>query len=178
MKEVTIHGKKFVLYIENDKLQEAIKKTATEIKDAYGDKNPLFVCIMNGAFMFASELYSYIDEPFEIEFARYSSYEGTSSTMCLKEVMPLKTDVKNRTVIIVEDLIDTGYTIKCLKDKYLSMGAKEVVIVAMLCKPEANSCGVVGDFISMNIENKFIVGHGLDYDQYGRMLKDIYQIEN
>lgn len=178
MREVIIHGKKFDLYIDNDILQNAIRKIASEIKRDYRDKNPLFVCIMNGAFMFASELYSYIDEPFEIEFARYSSYQGTCSTMQLKEVMPLKTDIKDRVVIIVEDLIDTGYTIKCLKEKYLEIGAKEVVIVAMLCKPEANKCGIIGDYVSMNIENKFIVGHGLDYDHYGRMLKDIYQIKD
>lgn len=178
MKEVVVKDKSFVLYIKNDQLQEAIKKTAQAIKKDHGHKNPLFVCIMNGAFMFASELYSYIDEPYEIDFARYSSYEGTESTMKLTEIMPLKADVKDRVVIIIEDLIDTGYTIQCLKNKYLSMGAKEVIVVAMLCKPDANKCGIVGDYVSMNIENKFIVGHGLDYDHQGRMLKDIYQIKD
>ncbi len=176
MKEVIIHDKKFVLYIDNDTLQAAIKKTALELKDKYKGTDALFVGIMNGAFMFAGELYNYIDEPFEIDFARYASYEGTSSTMNLREITPLQANIKGRTVIIIEDLIDTGFTLKSLKDKYLSEGAKEVVIVTMLRKPDALKCDVSIDYVAMDIENKFILGHGLDYDHYGRMLKDIYQI--
>ena len=176
MKEVIIRDKKFVLYIANDKLQLAIKKIALEIKEKYSGTDALFVGIMSGSFMFVSDLFNYIDESFDIDFARYSSYEGLSSTMTLKEIAPLQVDIKDRTVIIVEDLVDTGFTLKCLKDKYLSEGAKEVVIVTMLRKPDAIKCDIDIDYVAMDIENKFIVGHGLDYDHYGRTLRDIYQL--
>ena len=119
-----------------------------------------------------------IDEDFEVAFARYSSYQGTKSTFELKEVMPVMQSIEGRVVVIVEDLIDTGYTVYCLKKLFLEQGAAEVHIAAMLRKPEAVSCDVDTDYVAMDIENKFILGHGLDYDEYGRMYKDIYQLKD
>ncbi len=177
MKTVTLHGRRFELYKSAEEIQEAIVKVAGKLKADLKDKEaPLFVCIMNGAFMFASELCYALDETYEVRFARYSSYEGTQSTNVLKEIMPVGVPIEGRTVVIVEDLIDTGYTLKCLKEKYEQEGAKEVIIVSMLSKPEALKCDIKADYVAMEIETKFIVGHGLDFDDEGRMLKDIYQI--
>ncbi len=177
MKTVTLHGRQFELYKSAEEIQAAIENVAQKLKADLEDKeNPLFVCIMNGAFMFASELCHALDEPYEVRFARYSSYEGTQSTNELKEIMPVGVPIKGRTVVIVEDLVDTGYTLKCLKEKYEQDGAKEVIIVSMLSKPEALKCDIHADYVAMEIESKFIVGHGLDFDDHGRMLRDIYQI--
>ncbi len=176
MKKVTIHGQDFVLYKSDEEIQESINNLAVRLKKDLEGKNPLFVCIMSGAFMFATELYRAMDETYEIAFAKYSSYVGTQSTNTLTEELPLKADLHDRTVIIVEDLIDTGFTLVNLKQKFQDLGAKEIIIVSMLSKPEALKCDVKVDYVAMEIENKFIVGHGLDYDDYGRMLRDIYQI--
>jgi hypothetical protein len=177
MDAITLFGKKFVPYITAKEIEVQIARLANEIRKDVADRDCLFVCIMNGAFMFASELMKQIDIPAEVGFARYSSYQGLHSSASLKEIMPLGIPVKGRTVIIIEDLIDTGYTMACLKKKYLDEGAKEVRIAAMLIKPEALTNVVTCDYVGLEIENKFIVGHGLDFDGRGRMLKDIYQIE-
>ncbi len=177
MKTVTLHGREFVVYKSAEEIQAATQELAQKLKKDLKDKeNPLFVCIMNGAFMFASELCYALDESYEIRFARYSSYEGTQSTNELKEIMPVGVPIEGRTVVIVEDLVDTGFTLKSLKEKYEKDGAKEVIIVSMLSKPDALQCDIKADYVALEIESKFIVGHGLDYDDQGRMLKDIYQI--
>lgn len=178
MREVTLHGKTFELYLTAEEISASIVKLADRLRADFADRDPLFVCIMNGAFMFASELMYAIDESYEVAFARYSSYSGTQSTMKLTEIMPVTQSLEGRVVVIVEDLIDTGYTMHCLREHFLDQGAAEVHIVAMLSKPDARRCEVQTDYIAMEIENKFIVGHGLDYDEYGRMLKDIYKLKD
>lgn len=175
--KVQVHDLTFVPYITASELDSAIKTLALQIKSELKDMDPLFVCIMNGAFMFAGELLSHIDEDYEVAFAQYSSYCGTSSTNQLKEVLPLKVPIKDRVIIIIEDLIDTGFTMKCLKDKYINEGAKAVYIATMLLKREALINSVEPDFVGIEIKNKFIVGHGLDYDGRGRLLKDIYILD-
>lgn len=178
MREIVLKGLTFVPYIDAKTIGQAVKKLGERLKADFKDRDPLFVCIMNGSFMFASELMYAIDEDFEVAFARYSSYQGTKSTFELKEVMPVTQSLEGRVVVIVEDLIDTGYTVYCLKKLFLEQGAAEVHIAAMLRKPEAVSCDVDTDYVAMDIENKFILGHGLDYDEYGRMYKDIYQLKD
>lgn len=179
MKEVTLHGRQFELYITAEEINKAVVALGYRLKEDFKGKNPLFVCVMNGAFMFASELMYAIDEDFEVAFARYSSYEGTQSTMKLKEIMPVAPErIKGRIVVIVEDLIDTGYTMQCVRDLYLTQGAQEVHIASMLSKPAALKCDVHAQYVAMEIDPKFIVGHGLDYDDYGRMYKDIYQLKD
>lgn len=178
MKEVTLHGRTFVLYKKAEEIQQAIVALADRLRRDFKGRNPLFVCIMNGSFMFASELMFAIDEDFEVGFARYSSYQGMQSTMHLKEIMPVSQSLQGRVVIIVEDLIDTGYTIQCLRDRFVELGAAEVHIASMLSKPDALKCDVQAEYVAMEIENKFIVGHGLDFDDYGRMFKDIYQLKD
>ncbi len=178
MREVTLHGKTFQLYLTAEEISASIVKLADRLRSDFAGRDPLFVCIMNGAFMFASELMYAMDEDFEVAFARYSSYQGTQSTMHLKEIMPVSQSLEGRVVVIVEDLIDTGYTMQCIRERFLELGAAEVHLAAMLSKPDALKCDVQTDYIAMEIENKFIVGHGLDYDDYGRMFKDIYQLKD
>lgn len=178
MREVVVHGRTFQLYIEAERISQSIRDLGLRLKNDFKGRDPLFVCIMNGAFMFASELMYAIDEDFEVAFARYSSYQGTKSTFELKEVMPVTQSLEGRVVVIVEDLIDTGFTMYNLQKHFYSLGAKEVHIAAMLSKPEALKCDVRTDYVAMEIENKFILGHGLDYDDYGRMFRDIYQLKD
>lgn len=178
MKEVTLHGRTFELYLTAETINKAIHELALRLKQDFKDKDPLFVCIMNGSFMFASELMYAIDEPFEVAFARYSSYQGTESTMQLREVMPVTQSLEGRVVVIVEDLIDTGYTMQQVEKRFYELGAAEVHIASMLIKPDALRCEVSAGYIALEIESKFIVGHGLDYDNYGRMLKDIYKLKD
>ena len=178
MREVVVHGLTFQLYIEAERISQSIRDLGLRLKNDFKGRDPLFVCIMNGAFMFASELMYAIDEDFEVAFARYSSYAGTESTGQLREIMPVTVPLEGRVVVIVEDLIDTGFTMHCLQKRSYEPGAKEVHIATMLSKPEALKCDVKAEYVAEEIENKFILGHGLDYDNYGRMFKDIYQLKD
>lgn len=178
MGEIELKGLTFVPYIDAKTISAAVKKLGERLRNDFKGRDPLFVCIMNGSFMFAAELMYAINEDFEVAFARYTSYEGTKSTGKLREVMPVTQKVEDRVVIIVEDLIDTGFTMHSLQKHFYEKGAKEVHIAAMLSKPEALQCDVKTDYVALEIENKFILGHGLDYDEYGRMLKDIYQLKD
>ena len=178
MKEVVLHGRTFEPYLTGEQVSAAVRELGLRLKNDFKGRDPLFVCIMNGSFMFASELMYTIDEEWEVAFARYKSYEGTQSTGRLQELMPVTQDLKGRVVVIVEDLIDTGFTMYNLQKHFYSLGAKEVHIAAMLSKPEALKCDVHTDYVAMEIENKFILGHGLDYDDYGRMFRDIYQLKD
>lgn len=175
--EVVVHGRTFELYLTAEEIGQKIKKLAHKLKADFKGKDPLFVCIMNGSFMFAAELMWAIDEDFEVAFARYSSYEGTESTHTLHEVMPVDKDLNGRVVVVVEDLIDTGYTMRCVRDKFLELGAKEVYVAAMFSKPDAHTPDLEADYVGLMIENRFILGHGLDFDGYGRMFKDLYQLK-
>ncbi|MBB6276112.1 phosphoribosyltransferase [Porphyromonas circumdentaria] len=176
MKTIELNGKVFELYLTYEQIDKAIKDMAARIAKDMEGKDPLYVCIMNGAFMFASELLGYIGGDSEVAFARYSSYQGTQSTYDLREIMPVTTPLKGRTVVILEDLIDTGYTMSCVKELYYNQGASEVFIATMLSKPAALKCAVQSDYVGIEIANDFIVGHGLDFDERGRMLRDIYKI--
>ncbi len=176
METIELYGKVFELYLTYEQIDKAIRDMAAKIAKDMEGKDPLYVCVMNGAFMFASELLGYIGGDCEVAFARYSSYQGTQSTYNLKEIMPVTTPLQGRTVVILEDLIDTGYTMSCVKDLYYKQGATEVFIATMLSKPAALKCAVKSDYVGIEIANDFIVGHGLDFDERGRMLRDIYKI--
>ncbi|MDO4672927.1 phosphoribosyltransferase [Falsiporphyromonas endometrii] len=177
MKEIKIKDKVFEEYISAETIQNAVKEMAKKMNADLKDKDPLFVCIMNGSFMFASDLMQQLDEFYEVAFARYSSYSGTESTYKLKEVMPVTQSLEGRIVVILEDLIDSGFTMMHVKKHFYDLGAKEVLIATMLDKPAARKCPVEADYVGISIANDFIVGHGLDYDDYGRMYNDIYKIK-
>jgi hypoxanthine phosphoribosyltransferase len=176
MDRIRLKDKTFELFITDSEIQKAAAVMAHQIKQDVGDKNPLFVAILNGAFMFASDLMSALDDAYQITFARYSSYKGLDSTGEIHEIMPVQEDLTGRTVILIEDVIDTGFTMDLVIKKFKSQGAVDVRLATMLFKPEALKCKITPDYVGLPIPIEFIVGHGLDYDGLGRAYKDIYKI--
>lgn len=176
MDTIRLKDKEFRLFIPEKKIQEAIEEMAAQIKHDVEGKNPLFVGVLNGAFMFVAELMRQLNGPYALAFARYSSYRGTNTTGIVHEIMPLAVDVKGRTVILLEDIVDTGYTMKYVMAKLRDQGAADVRLATMLLKPDALRCDLKPDYVGIEIPNDFIVGYGLDYDEMGRAYRDIYTI--
>lgn len=176
MKTVQVKDKQFELFISEDKLQSEIKRIADSICNDYLGKSPLFLVILNGSFMFASDLFKNIQLPVEISFIKVSSYSGVASTECVKELIGLNEDIEGRDIIIVEDVVDTGLT---MKDTLALINAKNpssVSICTLLFKPNKLQVKLDVKYVAMEIPDDFIVGYGLDYDGYGRNLRDIYKI--
>lgn len=176
MDKIRLKDKEFELFIPEQQILDAISDMAKRIKADVEGKDPLFVGILNGAFMFAAELMRELDGPYELTFARYSSYCGTSTTGVVNEIMPIRADVKGRIVILLEDIIDTGYTMSYVMEKLRQEGATDVRLATMLFKPESLKCDLKPDYVGLQIPADFIVGHGLDYDDIGRAYRDIYKV--
>lgn len=176
MKTIKVKDKEFKLSINAAEINAAIEHLATELNRDLQGKNPLFLVVLNGAFMFAADLYRKITVESEISFVKLASYSGTASTSNVKELIGLNELIKNRTVVILEDIIDTGTTMQYLINKLKYNGAAEVILVALLFKPSAFRESFRIDYLGMEIPNEFIVGYGLDYDGYGRNYADIYKI--
>ncbi len=178
MKQVTYNGLTFVPYIEKEKIAERVGEIASEIKkDTPEGAVPLFVCVLNGAFPFASDLFRAVDTDAEITFIRLKSYEGTGTTGVVKQVMGLSENIEGRRVIIVEDIIDTGNTIKRLVDDLQKMNPADIKIATLLFKPDSVQCEVKPDYVGFPIPSKFIIGYGLDLDGMARNLPDIYVLK-
>ncbi len=176
MDKVNLKGKCFELYIPEAVISEAVRNMAQQIRLDFDGKTPLLLVMLNGAFMFASDLAQDLDNSFELCFVKYSSYEGMESTNELKEFLPVPDSIRNRDIIIVEDIVDSGYTMSKMKSLLKGKGAKEVYIATLLYKPDADKFEVNPDYVGFEIPNDFIVGHGLDYDGLGRCYRDIYRI--
>lgn len=176
MKEVKLFDKRFSVFIEAQKIDEAIQQIADKINVDYKDRDPLFLVVLNGAFMFASDLLKKININCEISFVKLSSYAGTKSTHIVRELIGLDKALTGRNVIVVEDIIDTGITMENTIQKLMHLQAADVKIATLLFKPNAFQKDYDIDFIGMEIPNDFIVGYGLDYDGLGRNLPDIYKI--
>lgn len=176
MDKIRLKDKEFELFIPEEEIKEAIAKVAECIRADVKGTNPLFVGILNGAFMFTAELMRQLNEPYEITFARYSSYKGTSTTGVVREIMPVQADVKGRTLILIEDIIDTGFTMQYVMDKLRKDGAADVKLATMLFKPDSLKCQLKPDYVGIRIPSDFIVGYGLDYDEMGRAYRSIYKI--
>ncbi|RHJ92462.1 phosphoribosyltransferase [Parabacteroides bouchesdurhonensis] len=176
MKKIRLKDKEFELFIPENDIRDAIRRMANQIEADVKGTDPLFVGILNGAFMFVSELMSFLDGPYELTFARYSSYRGTSTTGMVNEIMPIRVDIKDRPLILLEDIIDTGYTMQFVMNKLREQGASSVKLATMLFKPDALKCDLKPDYVGLQIPNDFIVGHGLDYDEAGRAFRDIYKV--
>jgi hypoxanthine phosphoribosyltransferase len=175
-KQVLLHDKKFSLYIDEEIILQRIKELAIAIENDYRNKEVILLCILNGAFMFSSDLSKEITSNIEISFVKVSSYVGTESTGTVDELIGLNSTLKNKHVVIVEDIVDTGLTIDkvifLLKDKH----PLSVEICTMLYKPEAFSGKHRPKYVGFDIPNKFVVGYGLDYNELGRNLREIYQL--
>ena len=177
MREVRILDKDFELFIDADTIQASIKSIAADInRDLEGEK-PIFIAILNGSFMFAGDLMKHVTIPCEITFVRMASYRGMKSSGEVNEILGLREDIKNRTVVILEDIVDTGFTLEMLLNQLEKYEPKEIKVATLLFKPKALKRDVKPDYVALDIPNDFIVGYGLDYDGYGRNLEDIYKIK-
>ena len=176
MAAIQVKDKFFELFIPEEKILEAVQKVADEISSDMRKKNPLFVCVLNGAFMFAADLIKRLDFPCEVTFIRLKSYEGTRTEGLVKEIHGLIESVTDRNVVIVEDIIDTGHTIYQLIETISKDSPASLRVATLLFKPESLQIKVSPDYVAMNIPPDFIVGYGLDYDGQGRNLRDIYKL--
>lgn len=177
MKSVQVRDKEFELFIPESEILRSIDRIAKQMSDDLAGKDPLFVCVLNGSFMFAAELMKRVTIPSEISFVRMASYQGTKSTGKIKEIYGLEEDITDRTVVIIEDIIDTGHTMSLILDQLACDNPMEIKVATLLFKPEALKCDVQIDYVALEIPSDFIVGFGLDYDGYGRNLPDIYKIK-
>ncbi|MBD5276657.1 MAG: hypoxanthine phosphoribosyltransferase [Bacteroides sp.] len=180
MKEVTCEGHTFVPYISRDQIDARIKELGKQIVCDYAGKAPLFICVLNGAFPFASDLFRAAEGiDAQITFIRLKSYAGMGSTGTIKEVIGLQEDVKGRNVIVIEDIIDTGHTIAHLLRGLKEKGAADIKVASLLFKPEAlEEPDVNPDYVGFSIPKKFIIGFGLDLNEKARDLNDIYVLKD
>lgn len=177
METIKIHDKEFVPYLKDAEIQEIVRQTALKIHEDYKDETPVFVGVLNGVIMFFSDLLKYYPGPCEIAFIQMSSYAGTESTGIVYQKMELTKDIKDRHIILVEDIVDTGNTVESLF-KYFkeTQRPKSVKLASFLLKPEVYKKDFKLDYIGKEIPNKFVLGYGLDYDELGRNLPNLYQL--
>ena len=178
MARVTILDKTFETSYPEPQIQAAVRKVADAINADLDGRDPLFLCILNGAFMFAADLMKMVNIPSRISFVKFASYSGTQSTGVVKQLIGLNEDLSGKTVVLIEDIVDTGVTIKSLIEQCKEKGAADVRVATMLFKPA--SCKLPGkpDYVGLEIPNDFIVGYGLDYDGYGRNIPEIMTLVN
>lgn len=176
MNIVKIKDKTFKIFIPEEKILESIKVIADRINEDMKDKNPLFMAVLNGSFIFAADLMRMITIPCQISFVKLASYQGTTSTGKITEVFGVNEDLSGRTIVIVEDIVDTGLTMKRMIESLGTRNPESVHICTLLLKPDKLQVDLDIEYAAMEIPNDFIVGYGLDYDQEGRGLRDIYTI--
>ena len=176
MSIVQIKDKRFKTFISEDEIQQRVKAVADRINHDMEGKKPLLLAVLNGSFVFAADLMRPITMPCEISFVKLASYEGTVSTGKVVEVMGLNEDITGRDIIIVEDIVDTGKTMERMLDTLGTRNPNSLHICTLLLKPEKLKIPLNIEYAAMEIPNDFIVGYGLDYDQEGRNLRDIYTL--
>lgn len=179
MNKVTLFDKTFRTFIPNERIEEAIDQVAAKINADFNgcEDIPVLLCVLNGSIMFTAELMKRLTFNCQIVSTKLTSYEGTSTTGKVKQAMGLTADITGRRVIIIEDIVDTGNTIVELKEILKDKGASESYVCTLLLKPESYDKDVKIDYAALEIPNDFIVGFGLDYDELGRNLKDIYVLD-
>ena len=178
MDSIQIKDKQFTVSIKEQDIQKEVIRVANEINRDLADKNPLFLSVLNGSFMFTADLLKHITIPCEISFVKLASYQGVTSTGVIKEVIGLNEDIAGRTVVIVEDIVDTGLTMQRLLETLGTRNPESIHIASLLVKPEKLKVDLNIEYVAMEIPNDFIVGYGLDYDGFGRNYPDIYTVEH
>jgi len=174
---VQVHDLSFETYIDKKAIKQRVKEMGKELSKTYNGKNPIFLAILNGSFVFAADLVRQCKFEHEISFIKLTSYEGTTSSGKVTTQIGLQEDLTDREVILIEDIIDTGTTIYNFLPTLKKSNPKSITIVSLLQKPEALKFPLKVDYIGFEIPNKFVVGYGLDYNGLGRNLKDIYQLK-
>jgi hypoxanthine phosphoribosyltransferase len=176
MNSIKINDRSFRVSITETEIKNRIKSLAAEISADMEGKNPLFLAVLNGAFIFAADLMREMTIPCEISFVKLASYQGTTSTGKIQEVFGINEDLTGRTVIIVEDIVESGQTMKNMIESLGTRNPASVQICTLFFKPDKLKEELTLDYVAFRIPDDFIVGYGLDYDQAGRGLKDVYSI--
>lgn len=176
MENIKVRDREFAVSIPEEKIKARVAEVAAQISHDLEGKRPLFLAVLNGSFVFAADLLRGIETPCEISFVRMASYEGTSSTGAVKQLIGLKEDIKDRTVVIVEDIIDSGLTMVHLLELLKEKQPADIKIAALLVKPGNLKVELDIPYCCFEIPNDFIVGYGLDYDGEGRNLPSIYSV--
>ncbi len=179
METVRIHGRTFRVAYHEGEILRAVKAVADRINRDMEGKNPLFLAVLNGAFVFAADLLRMVTVPCEVSFVKLASYQGTLSTGKVKEVIGINEDLSGRHVVIVEDIVESGHTMKRMIATLGTRNPASISVCTLLHKPaRLEERDLRLDYVAMEIPNDFIVGYGLDYDGQGRNLRDIYSIES
>jgi hypoxanthine phosphoribosyltransferase len=174
--DITVHNKNFTPYINAAQISEQVNKLAASLNQDYEGKRPLFIAILNGSFMFASDLFKAVTIEAEICFIKLASYKGTKSTGNVITSIGLDEPLNGRHVVIIEDIVDTGKTLNEFLPQLFNQQPASLKIAALLHKPEALAYPVKIDYLGFNVPNKFLLGYGLDFDGLGRNLKEIYRL--
>lgn len=177
MDTILVKDRYFKPFITADEIARRVEELGARISADLQGRNPLFLAILNGSFVFAADLVRQVTVPFSISFMRVSSYEGMASTGTLREVLGLTEDIEGRTVVIIEDIIDSGLTMRSLVDSLKALRPADLRICTLLTKPGNLQTQLDIDYCAFEIPNDFIVGYGLDYDGFGRGLPEIYVVE-
>ena len=173
---VTIKDKTFEISISSDVIQKRISELASQISIELKGECPLFICVLNGSFIFAADLFKRVTIEAEVSFIRVSSYEGTQSTGIVKNIVGINESLEGRTVVLVEDIVDTGDTAFYLIEELKKQNPDKIYFASLLLKPKALRQKIKIDYLGFEVPNDFLVGYGLDYDGLGRNLQDIYTL--
>ena len=176
MGQITVKDKTFEVSINETTIKQRVREVAQQMSRDLEGKNPLFLAVLNGAFIFAADLMRERTIPCEISFVKLASYQGTTSTGSIKEVIGINEDLSGRTVVIVEDIVESGLTIKRMMEQLGTRNPASVQVCTLFFKPEKLKEDLKLDYVAFSIPNDFILGYGLDYDQQGRQLKDVYSL--
>ena len=176
MDTIKIKDKSFRVFMQETEIKQRVKALAEQISKDFEGKNPLFLAVLNGSFIFAADLMREMTIPCEISFVKLASYQGTTSTGKVKEVIGISEDLSGRTVVIVEDIVESGHTMKQMIESLGTRNPASVHICALFFKPEKLQEELDLDYVAFRIPDDFILGYGLDYDGLGRELKDVYAI--
>jgi len=178
METVKVHNKTFVPYLEYSKIQKIVKDLSLRIHSDYKDERPIFIGVLNGAMMFSSDLLKYYPGDCEVAFIQMSSYVGTESTGIVNTKMGLTKEIRDRHVILLEDIVDTGNTLEHLMEYFQStQQPKSTKLATLFFKPDVYKKDFKIDYIGKEITDKFVIGYGIDYEELGRNLKGLYQLE-
>lgn len=174
---IQLHDKHFVPFISAAEIDATIGRLAKQAEEDLKGEIPVFIGVLNGSFMVVSDFVKKYSQPCEVSFVKMSSYEGTTSTNSVKQLIGLSKSLEGRSVVIIEDIVDTGNTVAELKKIFEGHNLKQLKIATLFFKPEAYKQDIKLDYIGFEIPDKFIVGYGLDYDELGRNLPEVYQLK-
>ena len=176
MKNIIIQNKKFELFIPSEAIEKEVDRISVEMNRDLDGQLPIFLSLLNGSFMFTADLVKRFESHCHVSFVKMASYQGSQSTGNVQQLIGLNDDIKNRVVVIVEDIIDSGTTLFHFLKEIEKLQPKEIKVASMFFKPKACTHKIKIDYLGMEIPNDFIIGYGLDYDGFGRNLPDIYKI--